>query len=215
MNLFEAVKESVSARSAAEHYGIKVGRNGMACCPFHPDRYPSMKLDKRFHCFGCQADGDVIDFAAKLFGLPKWESAQKLAQDFDVPYDRHYYRQSKPSAEPSHAIPPPVIRYQQAEAHCYRALCDYLHHLEQWKSDYAPQSPDEEFHPLFCEALQKMSYLKYLLDDIFLNGEQKDRIQYIREHGKEVLALEERMQKPDAGDRKTHDRGRRRDDERC
>ena len=35
MNVFEAVKQSVTTRQAAEHYGIHVGRNGMACCPFH------------------------------------------------------------------------------------------------------------------------------------------------------------------------------------
>ena len=57
MNVFEAVKESVATRQAAEMYGITVRRNGMACCPFHKDKNPSMKLDKRFHCFGCQAEG--------------------------------------------------------------------------------------------------------------------------------------------------------------
>ena len=46
MTLFEQVKECVTARQAAEHYGIKVKRNGMACCPFHKDRHPSMKADK-------------------------------------------------------------------------------------------------------------------------------------------------------------------------
>ena len=56
MNVFEAVKQSVTTRQAAEHYGIRVNRNGMACCPFHNDKTPSMKLDKRFHCFGCGAD---------------------------------------------------------------------------------------------------------------------------------------------------------------
>ena len=33
-NVFEAVKESVTTRQAAEYYGVQVGRNGMACCPF-------------------------------------------------------------------------------------------------------------------------------------------------------------------------------------
>ena len=55
MNVFEAVREAVTARQVAEFYGIKIRRN-MACCPFHPDRTPSMKLDKRYHCFGCGAD---------------------------------------------------------------------------------------------------------------------------------------------------------------
>ena len=40
MTLFEQVKECVTARQAAVHYGIKVKRNGMACCPFHKDRHP-------------------------------------------------------------------------------------------------------------------------------------------------------------------------------
>ena len=77
MNVFEAVKQSVTTRQAAEHYGIRVNRNGMACCPFHNDKTPSMKLDKRFHCFGCGADGDVIDFVAALYGLGKKEAAGK------------------------------------------------------------------------------------------------------------------------------------------
>ena len=97
MNVFEAVKQSVTTRQAAEHYGIRVGRNGMACCPFHNDKTPSMKLDRRYHCFGCGADGDVIDFAAALYGLAKKEAAVQLAQDFGLSYedwnkDREYDR---------------------------------------------------------------------------------------------------------------------------
>ena len=77
-NVFEAVKQSVSTREAAEFYGIKVSRTGMACCPFHDDKNPSMKVDQRFHCFGCGEDGDVIDFTAKLFNLSPKEAAEKL-----------------------------------------------------------------------------------------------------------------------------------------
>ena len=69
MSLFDSVKKAVTTREAAEHYGVRVGRNGMCRCPFHSDHDPSMKVDKRFHCFGCHADGDVVDFAARLFDL--------------------------------------------------------------------------------------------------------------------------------------------------
>ena len=75
MNVFEAVKQSVTTRQVASFYGIRVGRNGMVCCPFHNDRTPSMKVDSRFYCFGCGASGDVIDFAALLHGLGKREAA--------------------------------------------------------------------------------------------------------------------------------------------
>lgn len=87
MNVYEAVKDAVSARQVAEYYGIKVTRRGMACCPFHRDRHPSMKLNQRFHCFGCQADGDVIDFVARYFDLPAREAVEKLAEGFGICYE--------------------------------------------------------------------------------------------------------------------------------
>lgn len=87
MDLFEAVKQSVTARQAAAYYGIRVNRNGMAVCPFHTDKNPSMKVDRRFHCFGCQADGDVIDLVARLYGMTLNEAARKLVIDFSVKYD--------------------------------------------------------------------------------------------------------------------------------
>ena len=49
MNLIEAVKASVTTRDAAEKYGIGVDRTGKACCIFHDDRHPSMKVDERFY----------------------------------------------------------------------------------------------------------------------------------------------------------------------
>ena len=72
MNVFEAVKQSVTTRQAAEHYGIHVGRNGMACCPFHHDKTPSMKLDRRYHCFGCGADGNWSACIYNMWNLYGW-----------------------------------------------------------------------------------------------------------------------------------------------
>ena len=69
MNVFEVVKQNLTTRQAAEMYGIQVSRRGMAVCPFHNDKNPSMKVDKRFHCFACQVDGDAVDFVSRLFGL--------------------------------------------------------------------------------------------------------------------------------------------------
>lgn len=79
MNLFEIVKYGVGCREAAERYGVEVNHYGMALCPFHNDRHPSLYVaDDHYHCFACGEHGDVIDFAAKLFGLPLYEAAQKL-----------------------------------------------------------------------------------------------------------------------------------------
>ena len=66
-------------------YGIEVNRSGMACCPFHDDKNPSMKLNEEyFYCFGCGATGDVIDLTARLYNQSPKEAAEKLAQDFGL-----------------------------------------------------------------------------------------------------------------------------------
>ena len=83
-DIFRCVKQNVTARNAAERYGIRVSGNGMARCPFHPDRTPSMKIDARYHCFGCGADGDVISFVSRLFNLKPIDSARKIAEDFGI-----------------------------------------------------------------------------------------------------------------------------------
>ena len=194
-----AVKQNVTTRQAAELYGIRVGRNGMAVCPFHNDKNPSMKLDRRFHCFGCQADGDAVDFVSRLFGLPSKEAAMKIADDFGISYDSR----QKPSIRPKIREPTPEQKYQQEENHCYKVLSDYFHLLRKWEKQYAPQRTDEVWHPLFVEALQKKSYIEYLLD-ILLYDTPEEKKALVAEQRKEVMKLEQRI----AGHTAEHDRGR-------
>ena len=139
MNLFENVKAVVTVRQAAEHYGLKFGRGNMACCPFHNDRTPSMKLNEDyFYCFGCGATGDVIALVARLFNLSSYDAAKKLAYDFRIDPD-------KPPAAAALRKPkyPLAKAFQNETLHCQRILCDYLHLLEHWKMQYAPKTPDD------------------------------------------------------------------------
>jgi hypothetical protein len=83
MNVFKAVRENgITARQAAERCGIKINRSGMAVCPFHKDKNPSMKIDRRYYCFGCGEKGDAIDFVAKFYGLGKKDAALQIASEF-------------------------------------------------------------------------------------------------------------------------------------
>lgn len=186
-SVFEVVKQSVAVREAAEMYGIAVGRGGMACCPFHDDRHPSMKVDARFHCFGCGADGDVIDFTARLYDLSPKEAAEKLAQDFGLSYDskappRRSYVRQKTEAQ---------VRKEKRE-HGWRVLTDYYHLLRKWEADYSPKTPDEDPHPRFLEAVQKKDYMGYLLDT-FLDSSTEEQDQWIAEHTAEISAIEGRV----------------------
>jgi hypothetical protein len=54
---------ALKPRGRHEHWG---------CCPFHLEGTPSFKADTRtgrYHCFGCGAKGDVLDFVAAIEGL--------------------------------------------------------------------------------------------------------------------------------------------------
>ena len=187
-NVFEAVKQSVSTREAAAFYGIEVKRNGMACCPFHDDKNPSMKLNEEyFYCFGCGATGDVIDLTSRLYNLSPKEAAEKLAQDFGLIYDsqahprRNYVRQ-KTEAQ----------KFKENRDHAFRVLADYFHLLRKWKTDYTPKTPEENPHPRFMEAIQKKDYVGYLLD-FFLEESPEEQKLWIAEHQSTIANLERRV----------------------
>lgn len=57
------------------------GHGYMGCCPFHEDATPSLSVDgipDRFHCFGCGASGDVIDFVQRTRNLGFLEAVAEL-----------------------------------------------------------------------------------------------------------------------------------------
>lgn len=193
MTLFQAVKHSITTRQAAEHYQLRVNRAGFIACPFHVDRTPSMKVDARFHCFGCGADGDVIDFAACLYGLDAKSAAEKLAADFQIPYER-----TGRKLKPVRPIKSEKQFYWRLEERCFRVLSDYLNQLRQWAADYAPQPEDKTWHPLFVEALQKKAHIEYLLD-VLLSEPIAERAALIREYGEEVRMIEQRLSELAAG----------------
>ena len=187
-NVFETVKQSITIREAAERYGIEVGRNSMACCPFHDDKNPSMKLNKDyFYCFGCGATGDVIGLTARLYNLSPKEAAEKLAQDFGLIYDsqapprRNYVRQ-KTEAQ----------KFKESRDHAFRILADYFHLLRKWETNYTPKTPVESMHPRFLEAVQQKDYIGYLLDS-FLEDSPEEQKLWIAEHQSTIANLERRV----------------------
>ena len=176
MTIYENIKAAISVKQAAEHYGLKVSRNGMACCPFHHDRHPSLKLNENyFFCFGCRAKGDVIDLVARMFELSGYEAAQRLAADFGI------------STEPGQAVAasckpkrPHIRQFREDEMLCFRVLTDYLHLLEDWRVRYAPRTPDEPYDDRFVEALQMHCHIEYMAD-VLTVGDLEERVALVDE----------------------------------
>ena len=171
MTIYESIKAAISVKQAAEHYGLKVSRNGMACCPFHNDRHPSLKLNEEyFFCFGCGAKGDVIDLVARLYDLSGYEAVQKLAADFGI------------STEPGQAVSasykpkrPHIRQFREDEMLCFRVLTDYLHLLEDWKVRYTPKTPEDALDDRFVEACQMHCHIEYMAD-VLTVGDLEERV---------------------------------------
>src|SRR3954451_25093866 len=85
---FNFVRQEADFLAVLEHYGLVAHGSGVqrqVLCPFHADRKPSLKVNlgrKVFHCFGCGAKGNVIEFVRRKEGLDNDEvraAARKLA----------------------------------------------------------------------------------------------------------------------------------------
>ena len=141
-----------------------------------------MKVDSRFHCFGCGADGDVIDFAAELFQLSLRQAAEKLATDFGLSETDNFQPfPCKPVEKP----PSPKEQF-------YKILCGYRSLLANWRTAYAPQKTEEALHPCFVASLHYADRVQYLLD-ILLQGSSHEKQQLF--NGKEVTALGEAIER--------------------
>jgi hypothetical protein len=87
-SIFEKIKSAVNVADVAERFGgLKLDRNDKALCPFHSEKTPSFSVDRKsniFHCFGCNAGGDAVDFVAKIRGIEPLEAARQIAESFGI-----------------------------------------------------------------------------------------------------------------------------------
>ena len=135
-----------------------------------------MKVDFRFHCFSCGADGDVIDFTAKLFQLSLLQAAEKLAADFGL----------SATGNSPRFLCKPVEKPLSLKEQLYKILCSYRSLLANWRMAYAPKNPEASLHLCFVASLHYADRVQYLLD-ILLQGSSHEKQQLL--NGKEVTAL--------------------------
>ena len=184
-SLFNEVKERLNLIEAAQYYGVQPNRSGFVNCLFHEDKTPSLKLyPAHFHCYGCGKHGDIITLTTQLFGLPPYNAAKKLAQDFHI-IRGNDYKNMKPRISEQ-------IKYYEQEKKTFRLLNDYCLYLEKYREDFKPEAPEEEPHPLFVESCMKYEQYNYYLD-CFIDGTEDERRDFMKYCAKEIAALDERF----------------------
>lgn len=162
----EIIKQSVTMREMAERYGFEPNMGGFIKCPFHQgDHTASLKIypdNKGFHCFGCGAHGSVIDFAMKLFDLTFPQAIIRISADFNLGLTAQ-----RPTKLEASCI---IEERKKREKEKNQAIIEYMEvaaeHRYLWEATkyFAPTSPDF-IHPLYAEAVKKLSYLEWWLDE--------------------------------------------------
>ena len=155
---YQKLKEKVSVRDYAESIGYEISGNGMIRCPFHNDRTPSMKIDEsHYHCFGCGAHGDVIDFVAGLNGISNGAAVKRLMDELELDSDE-YTRDEKTS---------PVMKKESLRDWLNNTAAYYIALEKEMKKcidELRPKESDEQLHPLYAYAVRNIGYISYLID---------------------------------------------------
>ena len=198
MNLFETVRTNVKAIDVVLMAGFQPNRSKMICCPFHNDKHPSMKVDRRYFCFGCGAKGDAVGFVANYYGLSLKEAAKKVVSDFGLTYDNTGYSEGvrKPIAAKRSEYQIWAEKKQELFAHLSR-----LHEqLREMKMRYAPKDrEDSEWSPLFVMAAKELTYVEYLYDYCMFEATEDELKQKIEEITKELEKIEKRIYDTESG----------------
>ncbi|MBS5858047.1 MAG: hypothetical protein KIC60_06140 [Clostridium sp.] len=195
MSLIREVKERVDIVKVAEYYGLKLNRAYKCVCPFHKEKTASLSISPSkqiWKCFGCGKGGDVISLVSELLNINALEAAKSINRTLGLGLDAekpssyleiNKYKQRRKTEE----------MFKKWENKTFQLLCDYLHLLWRWEEENVPISPNEDISDLFVEAMHNRDYIQYLLDDIFINGSNEDKIWFWKHEKKVVKRIETRI----------------------
>lgn len=195
MNLIREVKERVDIIKVAEHYGLKLNRAYKCVCPFHKEKTASLSISPQkqiWKCFGCGKGGDSISLVSELLNINALEAAKNinytLGLGLDTEKPSNYleinkYKQKRRTEE----------IFKEWENKTLQLLCDYLHLLWKWEKEYEPKCPEENINVLFVEALQNKDYIDDLIENVFINGTNEDKIWFWKHEKKVVRRIETRV----------------------
>ena len=169
----QEIKERLSTKEVISFYGVNINSRGFANCQFHREKTASFKVydgDKGYHCFGCGKTGDIIAFVQEYFGMSFVEAVKKLNEDFalGLPIDKKISKSRRLEAAKKAFNRRQSIKKWEKEQQrledeywkcfdeCFRLSCQI--------ETYKPKTMDEEWHPLYVDGVQNITYSQYLLE---------------------------------------------------
>lgn len=163
----QKIKECLTMQDVLVRYGFEPKRRMK--CPLHNGDDNNFSVtDRSFICYSHCGGGDVITFVQKLFELSFPETLRKIDSDFGLNlYGNKSFEELRKSHYQTKQLQAKREREkaekEKAEAE-YWAIFDEWKRLDDNKRNFSPKAENEELHPLYVEALQKLAYQEYLLD---------------------------------------------------
>lgn len=162
MNNAAIIKERVSTREAAARYGMHVDRQGWACCPFHRETKPSLKVYEGkggWHCFGCNAGGSVIDLVMQLEGISFSQAVVRLDHDFALGLGGRQTPQERREAQKRETIrrqqKEALQREYEAKTAHWESCYDWWFTLSRLAWQLRPKTPDD-LTELYAEVMWQL-----------------------------------------------------------
>ncbi len=162
MNTLEMIKSTLKMQAVFNRYGLQINGAGYVICPFHNEKTASLKAYKdntRFHCFGCGAEGSVVDFVQLFYGIGFQQALLQICYDFGFPICK------KTSIKECHEMRKRHldIASKPVDVSNFWAVANEYFRLKQNFIRYEPKFLNQEFHKLFVEACQKLDFYEYLM----------------------------------------------------
>lgn len=170
-NFSDEIMERVKMIDVVKNYHNE-GRHSRTNCPFHNGKDNNFCYDGVvYHCWVCGAKGNVITFVMNLFNINYKTAISKINEDFKLGLPvggemtlkerRELLRRDAERKQKREAEERERREWQELKD---RLLDEYAR-LERNRRRFAPKSPEEEFHPLYIEAVRKIDYAAYLIEE--------------------------------------------------
>ncbi len=174
VNYAALIRQSLDMGEVAQYYGLQFNRAGFSPCPFHSELTPSFKVQNSqyAHCFGCGWHGDAISFVMELLGLPFQAACERLNNDFRLGYPltrKPTLREQRDATARWREMQAKRERQEQIKQlyeTMYRRLWDEYVRLDLQRMECVPTDPDKEMDPRYSEAVKRIDYIEYLIDEL-------------------------------------------------
>lgn len=179
--MIEAVKSALPFEAILHDAGINL-RNGKAPCPFHADKTPSFTVKgERGRCWAGCFNGDVIDFAAKYYGLDTKGAIKLLADRAGIKRgstlaEKRAAEKARLDRESKRQLVAAFREWELATVNELSAILRTYRRMRATKTTYT-----EGKLATLAELQSKIDYLKFVYEEVFCKKDDEPKFKLYQE----------------------------------